>query len=166
MNQTERLIFSSFQSQDFIKLYKLFCENEKVMSTALKGRLFTVEELRTLVAEQFMLSETADYGFCCVQLKENGTFIGIAGLIPCDHLGMEEYEFGFVLDDAYWGQGFATEIGAHSIQYAREVMGLDRVLATVSPQNLPSIRVLEKLGMTLYSEIMVEGRGARLVYVV
>jgi RimJ/RimL family protein N-acetyltransferase len=33
-------------------------------------------------------------------------------------------------------------------QYARDVIGLKRLVAVVDPQNTASIRLLEKLGMT------------------
>ena len=61
--------------------------------------------------------------------------------------GPRTYEVGWVLHRHYHGQGYATEAAAALLRYGFETLRLHRVIATCQPQNVPSYRVMEKLGM-------------------
>lgn len=81
-----------------------------------------------------------------VQLKEGGTFIGLAGLI----LSNDKFRLGeiyFKLHPLYWGRGYATELAKKLISAGFENFGLHKVEAGVAVENERSIRVLEKAGM-------------------
>jgi ribosomal-protein-alanine N-acetyltransferase len=45
------------------------------------------------------------------------------------------------------GKGYATEASRAVIDYGFNIMNLNRIEATVDPENVSSVRVLEKLGM-------------------
>lgn len=51
-----------------------------------------------------------------------------------------------------WGQGYATEAAGRAMAFAFQELGAARVWAGVTPQNLGSRRVLEKLGMTYLAD--------------
>jgi len=53
---------------------------------------------------------------------------------------------GYCLDDAAWGQGFATEAAGCLLQWAFDTLNLNRVQAATDTRNSASSRVLEKLG--------------------
>jgi RimJ/RimL family protein N-acetyltransferase len=50
------------------------------------------------------------------------------------------------------GRGLATEAAGAAIAYAFDVLGVDEVVAYTSPGNAASLRVMEKLGMTVRGE--------------
>jgi ribosomal-protein-alanine N-acetyltransferase len=54
-------------------------------------------------------------------------------------------EFGFLIDPAHWGQGYASEAMIAFIQHRRE-LGSIELTADVDPRNLSSIRLLERHG--------------------
>jgi len=87
------------------------------------------------------------FGLYAVELRESGTAIGICGLIGRDWL--EGVDVGFAFLPRFRGMGYAHEAAAATVEYARNTLGLDRVLGIVSPDNHGSVRLLEKLGMTL-----------------
>lgn len=58
-----------------------------------------------------------------------------------------EAEMGYVLRADRWGMGYAAEAAVAVLELARDVCGLSRVLATCRPENLASVRVLQKIGM-------------------
>jgi ribosomal-protein-alanine N-acetyltransferase len=68
---------------------------------------------------------------------------------------------GYCLDDAAWGQGYATEAGRSLLQWAFDTLDLHRVQAEVDTRNAASARVLEKLGFvregTLREDCIVDG---------
>lgn len=85
----------------------------------------------------------------------DGIVIGTASLEVRDGLGQNadeamtaaESEIGYILDPAYAGQGFATEIARALLRIAFEVAGVRRVTAGCYADNAGSVRVLEKIGM-------------------
>jgi len=84
------------------------------------------------------------FGLYLVEHKETGTPIGICGLITRDTL--EDVDLGFAFLPASWGQGFAAEAAAAVIEYGRAALGLSRIVAIVSQDNVRSERLLGKLG--------------------
>ncbi|MGF2616533.1 GNAT family N-acetyltransferase [Rossellomorea aquimaris] len=56
---------------------------------------------------------------------------------------------GYIIHPDWWGNGFATEASKLLIHYGLRELKLHRIYATCSPENLASIKVLEKIGMTL-----------------
>jgi RimJ/RimL family protein N-acetyltransferase len=86
------------------------------------------------------------FGLELVQLKETGESIGMCGLIKRDQL--KDVDIGYAFLPKYWSKGYATESARAVKEYARDVVGLKRIVAIVDPRNAGSIHVLEKLGMT------------------
>ena len=56
-------------------------------------------------------------------------------------------EIGYSVLPAYRGQGFATEAARALVDWALAQRDVRRIIAECSPDNVASIRVLEKLGM-------------------
>lgn len=75
----------------------------------------------------------------------SGEPIGLCGLIKRPTL--DDVDLGFALLPAYRGQGYAREAAQACVDYAREVAGLRRLVAIVSPGNADSIRLLGALGL-------------------
>lgn len=85
------------------------------------------------------------FGLWAVVEKDSGRVIGYCGLIFLENT--TEIELAYGLAKSSWGKGFATEAARVSLRYGFEELKLDRIVAVVNPQNAPSQRVLEKLGM-------------------
>jgi RimJ/RimL family protein N-acetyltransferase len=84
------------------------------------------------------------FGLYGTALKEEGTPIGICGLIKRDSL--EDVDIGFAFLPQFWSQGYAYEAASAVIAYGK-VLGLQRIVAITSPDNQRSARLLEKLGL-------------------
>lgn len=164
MLETERLRFRIFDSKYETELEELFCSNDLVMKTTLKGRVFTREEFKKVLKEDFIRSENDKTGFWCLTSKSEDKLIGISGLLKRNDLNEIYYEFGFILKENYWGKGLATEIGAFWIKYGKEKLHLAKLVATVSPENIASKKVLEKLNMKCVDRFMSRERGERLLF--
>ncbi len=61
-----------------------------------------------------------------------------------------------------WGQGLATEAARAIFKHGTETLGFQQVIATVQTANVASIRVIEKLGMTLVKSFDRDGREVML----
>jgi RimJ/RimL family protein N-acetyltransferase len=90
------------------------------------------------------------WGLYAVELRDSGQFIGFVGLsVP----GFQAHftpcvEIGWRLAAEQWNRGLATEAARVVLAYAFETLGLTEVVAFTSEQNIPSRRVMEKIGMT------------------
>jgi RimJ/RimL family protein N-acetyltransferase len=82
---------------------------------------------------------------------ETGRFIGRLGLLRHHDwpLAPDPVEVGWVLDEAYWGRGLATEAGLASLDLWRsELLDDAQLISITNPGNLRSRAVMERLGLT------------------
>jgi [ribosomal protein S5]-alanine N-acetyltransferase len=56
-------------------------------------------------------------------------------------------DFGYLLNQKYWGQDYATEAACAVVEWAISLPEVYRVWATCDTENLASVRVLEKSGL-------------------
>lgn len=89
------------------------------------------------------------YGMWLVFEKKTDRLIGRAGLEYRDYCEEGEAELGYVIDPDFWRQGYATEVCRAIIQYADNCLNMERIFCRVAPDNLASVRLLEKLGFSL-----------------
>ena len=75
-----------------------------------------------------------------------GEVIGWAGIGPWEP-DPSEVELFYGISKEYWGEGFASEAAQAVMQYAFGTIGLKRLVAVANPENVGSVRVLEKIGM-------------------
>ncbi|MCX6626670.1 MAG: GNAT family N-acetyltransferase [Candidatus Solibacter sp.] len=88
--------------------------------------------------------------FFAAELRATGEFTGLVGLarVPFEAHFTPCVEIGWRITPERWNRGLATE-GAHEcLRYAFHDLALAEVVAFTEPANLPSHRVMEKLGMT------------------
>lgn len=110
----------------------------------------TTEDARAYITLGPMASyERFGFGLYLVELKAPRTPVGICGILQRDEL--PEPDIGFAFLPAYWSQGYALESATAVRNYARDAIGLRRLLAIVSPSNDSSVRLLEKLGFSFTS---------------
>lgn len=112
-------------------------------------------------------TSSAGFGPLAVEELSSGEVIGWCGVQKLN--GKERYEVIYALRVSCWGKGYATEAARALMSHAFELKSprIEAIWALVYPQNLRSIRVLEKLGMDLYeNEYHENSRRHACVYVV
>ena len=99
----------------------------------------------------------ADYGYgpYAMVLKEQDERIGICGLFKRDNLAHPDIGFAVLPD--YCGKGLAGEAAFAVLAHARNDLHLPELTAIVSPGNAPSIRLIEKLGLSFDGMIRMPG---------
>ena len=99
----------------------------------------------TLLSGAFSLYEEHSYGPFRLALKADDMEIGTCGLFRRE--GYEEPDIGWSVLPEFGRQGYAYEAASAVLEYASSVLGLTRILAFIAPENVPSIRLAEKLGL-------------------
>jgi RimJ/RimL family protein N-acetyltransferase len=98
------------------------------------------------------------YGLWLMTLRSTGEFLGDCGLTPQPVGGRPEIEVGYHVRADRQGNGYATEAATAARDYARDVLGLTRLVAIIAPGNEPSQRVARKIGLEL-TRRTTNGRG-------
>lgn len=88
-------------------------------------------------------------GRWAIELRDSGELIGGATLLPLHP--DDEYEMGWQLERAHWGNGYATEAGMALAQWAFG-QGLEQVIALVRPANARAEATVRRLGMEWVGE--------------
>jgi ribosomal-protein-alanine N-acetyltransferase len=146
MIETPRLVLRAWQETD-LPLFAELTADPEVMRYL--GGVLTRQDSDAYVrrAQQHL----ADHGFCKWAVEAPGVspFIGAVGL---SHVRFEAsftpaVEVAWRLDRRFWGQGYATEAARAAMRDGFERVGLRQIVAITALANLPSQRVMERLGM-------------------
>jgi RimJ/RimL family protein N-acetyltransferase len=112
--------------------------------------LLTAEESNSFVDRIEAHFEEHGFGLWAVELPDPTRFIGYVGLaVPRFKAPFTPVvEIGWRLAPEVWRQGLATEAAHAVVRHAFEVLRIPNLVSFTVPANLPSRRVMEKLGMT------------------
>lgn len=106
----------------------------------------TLDDARQCILTRYVASyERLGFGVYLTLLKEGQVPIGICGLVKRDAL--EDVDIGYAFLPQYWLKGYASESASAVLAYARNTLGLKRILGITTPDNQGSIHVLEKIGL-------------------
>jgi RimJ/RimL family protein N-acetyltransferase len=96
-----------------------------------------------------------------VEIKEGNIPIGMSGILRRDELDNPDIGFAFLPE--YMGKGYAWEISQALLDYAKEHLNMQKLLAITLPDNQPSIRLLEKIGLTYQKHFCFPGTNEELM---
>ncbi|MBX2844901.1 MAG: GNAT family N-acetyltransferase [Saprospiraceae bacterium] len=80
--------------------------------------------------------------------KTTGDVLGWCGLKWLKEEGCPD--IGWRLKESAWGKGIATETAKACLKYGHEKLGYKRIVAHALVDNVASVRVMEKIGMTYH----------------
>ncbi|MBT8283842.1 MAG: GNAT family N-acetyltransferase, partial [Muriicola sp.] len=103
------------------------------------------EEMKKAIELRIMNYKKYGYGRWATVLKSGKQFVGWAGLAYLPEF--DEVDLGYRFLPEYWGSGLATEASNAILNYAFDVLKLDKIVAIAMKENKASIRVMEKVGM-------------------
>lgn len=142
--ETERLRLRHLTSADAPLMLELLNDPDFIRNIADRG-VRTLEQ-----AQQYILTgpaasyEQHGFGLDLVESRQSGLGVGICGLLRRDcH---PDVELGFAFLPAARGQNYAFEAGRAALDFGIRSLGFTRIVALTAPDNMASIRVLEKLG--------------------
>jgi len=152
-----RLGFRCWRAEDLDLATSLWGDPRVTALIDARGRL-TREQVREILEREIRNEVTVGVQYWPFFLLDSGDFVGCCGLKP-HHVEPGLHEVGFHLRFDRWRQGYATEAGAAVLSYARDALGLSRLVAGHHPENHASKRVLEKLGFRYLRDEYFAGTG-------
>ena len=140
--ETERLVLRMFREPDTDAYAEMLADPE--VMRFLGGKPLPRAEAWRNMAMVLGHWQLRGYGFWAVEERASGELVGRVG---CWHPeGWPGLEVGWTLRRRSWGRGYATEAARASAVYAFDVLGQERVISLIAPENVNSIRVAERLG--------------------
>ena len=124
-----------------------------------KGIYYTEYTQQNKIMESMRLRSVQLEYFCGIYDISTNALIGQISLYSIKRLPFSSCFIGYALDEHFAGKGITTEAVQLMVQFAFITLKLNRVEAYVSPNNVGSIRVLEKVGF------LQEGLLKQLLYI-
>jgi RimJ/RimL family protein N-acetyltransferase len=155
---TERLVFREMTENDLDAMADLLGDPEVM---AFYSRPKDRTEALEWILWNRRLYEERGFGLWVLELRATGAFVGDCGLTPQEVNGAIEIEVGYHVRRSLQGRGYGTEAASAARDYARDVLGLPRLIAIIHPDNVASQRVAEKIGLAFEQDIERHGRRKR-----
>lgn len=158
---TERLYLRDLDPGDAPSLYTLNSDPDVMRYTGDKP--FLNAAAAKLFLQDYDHYRRFGFGRWAVIRKYDNRFLGFCGLRRDEHSG--EVDLGFRFFPDYWSQGYATEAAAAALELGFGTFDLDRIVGRSMRENLPSVRVLQRLGME-FCEVREESGRMLLIYAI
>lgn len=155
MIETQRLVLRQLTTDDAAFLFRLLNEPSFLRYIGDRG-VRSLEDARQYILKGPVESyRRYDFGLLLAESKSDGTAIGMCGLVK--RISLTDVDLGFAFLPEFWSQGYAVEATAAVMDYAKEAIGLKRVVAITSLKNGGSMRLLGKLGFLFERRIRLVG---------
>ena len=143
--ETARLYLRELTTDDAAFMLKLM--NDPTWLRFIGDRnIKTISDAEAYIANKLAPSyKQFGFGFYLTKLRKEGTPIGICGLIKRPTL--EHVDVGFAFMPEHRGKGFGFESASAVLDYAKNDLGIKYIIAITDLDNVPSIKLLEKLGL-------------------
>ena len=149
--ETERLLLREFVPEDMDALAAVLSDPEtmRYYPAALDraGVAAWIERNRRRYADD-------GHGLWAMVLKSSGEVIGDCGLTRQTVDEVDEIEIGYHVRRDLWGRGYAPEAARACRDYGFSRLGAERLISLIRPENIPSRRVAEKIGLSLWKEVV------------
>jgi len=96
-------------------------------------------------------------GKLAVLEKDSSKLIGMGGLTLWTWEGEDLFDITYRLRESAWGKGYGWELAQALVHHGFRELGLEQITATITPDNLASKKIAEKLGMKFDRHILLLG---------
>ncbi|MFU2028310.1 alanine acetyltransferase [Bacillus wiedmannii] len=158
--ETERLVLRWFDIKDAPFILELVNDPAWIQFIGDK-RIKNLDD-----AKKYILNGPVDmynkigFGLYLVERKEDLTPLGMCGLIKRDSL--EDVDIGFAFLEKFRSNGYGFESASAVIEYGVQKLGLKRIVAITTIDNINSGKLLEKIGFQFEEIISDSGENLKL----
>ncbi len=140
---TDRCWLRETVEEDVDSFWKMYQDSELSRYTE---RLYPTPEAERGYVREYrrLMYSFYEFGVWTVLDRQTGAVVGRAGLSVRE--GYDLPELGFVIGREWQGRGLAGEVCQGILEYARELLGFERVQVLVHEENTVSLHLCQKLG--------------------
>jgi [ribosomal protein S5]-alanine N-acetyltransferase len=159
--ETERLLLRKFTVDDASFILELL--NTPSWLRFIGDRnVHNIEQATQFLLNGYLKSyETHGFGFYVVIERATQKLIGMCGLVKRNTL--EDVDIGFAFMPEFVGKGYGFEAASATLNYAENVLRLEKIIAIVNPENVVSIALIKKIGLQFERMINLSARDIELM---
>jgi len=161
--ETNRLFLRKLFQTDFIDLCEMLQDPDVMYAWE---HTFSDAQAHEWLNCQFKRYEKSEVGYWAAVEKESGKMVGQIGLTWGEINNIKVLEPGYILKKAYWHKGFAFEGASACVDYAFNVMGIDKIYLSIRPENISSLKIAKKLGAKISGKHYVHYNGKDMLHLV
>jgi [ribosomal protein S5]-alanine N-acetyltransferase len=140
----DKLTIRPFSEADAVEFFELTCDDG---FNAFPINVYRQKNIET--AREWIKNARGKYG-----VWENGKLIGMGGLTFWNWEGEELVDITYRLRESAWGRGLGWELARSLRDYGFETLKLPQITATITPDNIPSKKIAERLGLKFDKKII------------
>lgn len=160
--ETPRLTLRELVPEDEDALAAMFADPD-VMRWIGSGGARTRQDVRDAIRGERDAYLNVGYGQWATTLRGSTEPIGLCGLIRWPDIdGVEELEVAYLLARRAWGAGYATEAARAIRDWALRELRRDRLVSLVYHDNVASMGVARKIGMSWEKDVAFAGTAIAL----
>jgi len=137
--ETERLVLRPYRADDFEAFAAYFASPRSVYTDGPVSRT-AAWDLFNAGAGRWQI---AGYGAWTIERQSDGAGMGLVSLNTA--ITLPHPELGWILWDAFEGQGYAYEAASNARNFAFEILGWTDLLSGIHEDNHASIRLAERM---------------------
>ncbi len=148
---TSRLVLRGFEASD-LDVYSKILGHKDVAGWLGRPEGISKADAKHWIDGMLFWWERHGYGPWAVVEKESGRLVGHCGLKFAEELGATELMYAIHPD--FHGRGYATEASRAALDYGKSELEINKIIAYTLPNNWPSRKVMEKIGMHYVKNIV------------
>lgn len=161
--ETERLYLREMTMSDFIEIAQIL-QNKEVMYAY--EHAFSDQEVFVWINKQIQRYKEDGYGLWAMIEKKSGKLIGQCGITKQQLNDQEVLEIGYLLNQSYWHQGYASEAANACKMYGFTHLNVEILYSIIRDNNIASINVAKRNGMKEITSIVKRYYGMELLHCV
>ena len=142
--ETERIILREVNEEDLDLVFSFNADPDALRYVAREYYTHKNEAVDKLKSLQAGYHEKTGIIWTFV-LKRSGESLGYGGFFEISE-NRDNTEVGYGILKKYWGNGYVSEVVKELTRFGFDDMDIQRIFGRVDPENIPSARILEKLG--------------------
>jgi len=115
---------------------------------------FSLEDSRDWIERMMAAYERVGFALLAVEDRANGEFLGNVGPHVQHIDGVDEVELGWSITPTRARQGIATEAALACRDWVFANLEVDHVVSLILPENTASRGVAQRLGMTVWKDVI------------
>lgn len=161
MIQTKRLLLRKITYHDFDEVAKMLRDIDVMYAWE---HTFTDKQIYEWIDRRLEGYKTYGYDYFLAVERGSGRVAGQIGLLQESVNGESVIGIGYILNKEFWHMGYAAEGAKACLDYAFSNLHTHKVICDIRPQNKPSIRVAEKIGMVKAGEFVKTYHGKDMLH--
>ncbi|NPA28093.1 MAG: GNAT family N-acetyltransferase [Epsilonproteobacteria bacterium] len=145
-------LFLVRMKEEYIESIKKILEDKEVTKFTFEN----IKEPLEFIRNNFNFD--SNLGLSAIIKRDTKEVVGFGGIERFDE---DSYEFGYVIDKRFWGEGYGFEIAQAQLTYLKICYPNSKIVATTHPDNIYSKNILSRLGLELKKRVWLPDRGER-----